>query len=627
MKVLAVLLLVSLAYLLAYNIYGRWLARCIFRLRNDRPCPSKQLYDGIDYVPTPKEVVFGHHFSSIAGTGPIVGPAIAVFWGWLPALLWVVVGAIFIGAVHDLGSLVVSLRHRGQTIGDVAGRLLNKRIRLAFLLVLLLLLTTVLAVFALVIASVFRQFPAAIFPWFVQIPLAIAVGLWLHQGRGRLFVLSAMVLALMYVSVFYGDREPLRQFNQYLANMPVIVWAVFLLVYSFVASVLPVWLLLQPRDYINGLQLTSALGLIALGVAISCIFGWPGPDGMRHAVDFVGPAVQWRVAGAPDIIPFLFITVACGAVSGFHCLVSSGTSSKQLEKETDAQFVGYGAMLLEGFLATLVILACTAGLGLGYKGTDGRWISGEEAWAARYISWAAADALAAKISAFVIGAGNFLRSLGIPQQTSVGLMGVLVASFAATTMDTACRLERYVIEELVRVSEWRAARGMMRRLVELVGSRYGAALIAVVFAAALASVPPPGEQWSIASAGKGGLLLWPLFGATNQLLGGLAFLVIFSYLWRRRRPVFFLILPAIWMLIIPFWAMFVQVFIGSGAQPGWLAEGRWLLVLLGIAAMVLEVWMVVEGIRLIPKIYGVLEEEAAEHEAAQEIEPAIGMGC
>lgn len=234
-------------YLAAYHTYGRWLARRLFRLDPQAPVPSVELEDDIDYVPTSKAVVFGHHFTSIAGTGPIVGPAIAVMWGWLPALLWVLFGSIFIGAVHDFGALVVSLRNRGQTVGDIAGRVLNPRVRILFLLILFMALTIVLAIFGLVIGSVFKLYPASIFPCVVQIPLAIAIGVWLHRRGVHLLLPSLIALVLMYASVVLGDVGWLGSFNASLASWPILAWVGALLVYSYVASVLPVWSLLQPR--------------------------------------------------------------------------------------------------------------------------------------------------------------------------------------------------------------------------------------------------------------------------------------------------------------------------------------------------------------------------------------------
>jgi len=607
MQVLLIALLSGVGFLIAYHTYGRWLGRKIFRLSAQWVCPSHRLNDGQDYVPTPKGVVFGHHFTSIAGTGPIVGPAIAIMWGWLPALIWVLFGSIFIGAVHDLGALVVSLRNNGQTVGDIAGRVVNRRVRLLFLFVLFLALTIVLAIFGLVIASVFRQFPSAIFPCTIQIPIAVAIGTWLHRRGGNLLWPSIIALVLMYLTVYYGDVGVLHDINLAMAAWSSWTWVVILLVYSYVASVLPVWVLLQPRDYINALQLVTALGLLVLGLLVAAFIGGaPLLDGTRPALELAAPMINLNPTGAPAMIPFLFITIACGAISGFHCLVSSGTSSKQLQSENDARFVGYGSMLLEGFLAVLVILACAAGLGLGLTQTDGSVLLGAEAYASRYGVWS--SRLGPLVAAFVDGSSNFLKALGMPAVSATALMGVFVASFAATTMDTACRLQRYVVQELAATTT-PSRKGGFSPLAWLRG-KHGATLFAVATAAFIAAIPPPGKEWAVANAGQGGLILWPLFGATNQLLGGLSFLVITFYLWRRQTPVWFLVVPMIFMLIMPLWAMLWQVFVGGPDNPSWFSQGNWMLVSFALVTLVLEVWMIIEAVRLFPRVKGVIEDNA-----------------
>lgn len=650
-------------YLIAYHTYGRWLARSVFKLDAQADVPSVALNDDRDYVPTQKGIVFGHHFTSIAGTGPIVGPAIAVMWGWLPALLWVVLGSIFIGAVHDFGSLIVSIRNRGQTVGDIAGRVLNKRVRLLFLLILFMALTIVLAIFGLVIAAVFRQYPASIIPCLIQIPIAVAIGIWLHRKGVHLVVPSLLALAVMYLTVIFGNVGWLGQVNAWFASLSTITWVVVLLLYSYVASVLPVWILLQPRDYINSLQLLTALGLIVVGLfAAATLGGAPPSEGAaRPRLEFVAPhyRADAREAGAPLIIPFLFITIACGAISGFHCLVSSGTSSKQVSCETDAQFVGYGSMLTEGFLATLVILACTAGIGLGVtQGIgEGPIVIGEEAYLARYATWQGLG-LTAKVGAFVDGAANFLKAMSIPPAIAVALMGVLVASFAGTTLDTACRLQRYVIQELAstfapRVSTSALAaeaydlddnlEGVDRRtgaaadhrshrfnpLVWLT-NKHGATIFAIVLATGIAALPKPGAAWSLATAGTGGLILWPLFGATNQLLAGLAFLVITFYLWRRNAPVWFVAIPMVFMLIMPAWAMLAEL--PNWLQPpplpdGTVPERNWTVIVIAVATLALEGWMLVEAALMWPRAKGVLEETLPPLRSSASAALAGGRSC
>lgn len=746
METLLIAASAGLAFIVAYHTYGRWLGNKIFNLSADFICPSQRLCDDRDYIPTPKPIVFGHHFTSIAGTGPIVGPAIAVMWGWLPALLWVVFGSIFIGAVHDFGALVVSLRNNGQTVGDISGRMLNRRVRLLFLFVLFMALTIVLAIFGLVIAAVFKQYQAAIVPCLIQIPIAIAIGLWLHRKGVHLLVPSLIALAIMYVAVVFGDEGVLGQVNAWLASQSMMWWVIVLLGYSYFASVLPVWTLLQPRDYINSLQLLTAMTLIVMGLVTAALIGGAPPlDGAeREPLEIVAPVVQWEPSGAPLIFPFLFITIACGAISGFHCLVSSGTSSKQIRSEPDARFVGFGAMLTEGFLATLVICACVAGLGLGdritpieiedrssrgeilgpnYVGSDGQrrhLISNQQSWRisrgeepevtapenssrffpikpqkfvdddlwigwktknsvnsslgvalpdmaivggaafnTRYASWSNAGSLGAKVGAFVDGAANFLKALGLPASVAVALMGVLVASFAGTTLDTACRLQRYVVQELAatflpkggsgrfcpqchnnltgnvsgscgecgwKIDSWKLVNELGKRVrhnaeerselflsvtkpIFWLRNKHGATIFAVVVASFMAAMPVQGSAWSWANAGKGGLILWPMFGATNQLLGGLAFLVIAFYLWRRRKPIFFLVLPLLFMLLMPAWAMIWQLFIGSDTHPAWLSvdSKNWTLIVIALVTLVLEGWMIIEALLLWPQVKGVLE--------------------
>jgi len=604
METLLIALGALVLYLVAYHTYGKWLARKIFKLDEKAIVPSVALNDDKDYVPTSKSVIFGHHFTSIAGTGPIVGPALAVIWGWVPALLWVLFGSIFIGAMHDFGSLVVSMRNRGQTVGDIAGRMLTPRTRILFLSILFMALTIVLAIFGLVIAAVFKQYPAAIFPCLVQIPLAVLIGVYLHRKGINLLIPSLIALALMYVTVYFGDAGFLGALNAKMAAWPIMHWVAFLLVYSYIASVLPVWTLLQPRDFINSLQLLSVIAVVVIGLIVAGLMGGAPAAGetVRPALEIVAPAFEASPEGAPWIFPFLFVTIACGAISGFHCLVSSGTSSKQIRCETDAQFVGYGSMLTEGFLAVIVILACVAGIGLGIQGEGGGVISGEAAFQARYGSWNAASGLGAKVGAFVEGSANFLKALGINPAFAVALMGVFVASFAATTLDTACRLQRYVTQELAATLK-----------IKPLTNKHTATIFAVVIAAIIAGLPVGNAAWSWATAGKGGLLLWPLFGATNQLLAGLAFMVIAFWMWRRKLPVWFVVVPMIFMLILPALAMGLQIFGTNGwlnnAMTGENSGSTWVLVFIGVATIALEIWMIVEALIAWPKVNGVLEEQ------------------
>lgn len=608
-------------FILAYHTYGRWIANRIFELDPQAKVPSCELEDGVDFVPSKKSIVFGHHFTSIAGTGPIVGPAIAVFWGWLPALLWVVFGSIFIGAVHDFGALVVSLRNRGQTVGEIAGRLISARAKILFLVALFFALTVVLAIFGLVIAIIFTKYPGSVLAVWISLPIAIAFGLTLRKIPNAILPMSIIALTMIYLATYVGAYH--FEITLGVSNQ-IVGWTVILLTYCAIASVLPVWLLLQPRDYVNSHQLFVALALLSIGLVVSCL--WGNADLLTSA-----PAItQETPEGTPPIFPFLFITIACGAVSGFHCLVSSGTSSKQLACETDAKAVGYGAMLLEAALAVIVILACCAGVGMGKYSTptkttqadgqtrfvadlerdaSGQVITGRQAWRQTYQldfvnqetgqlemrKWKDFN-LGNKIGAFIDGGANFLLSIGIPLTLGMNIIAVLVASFAATTLDSATRLQRYVVQEL----------GTTLRIKPLT-NMYVATLFAVTLGCAIAMIPNSNGEY-----GKGGMLLWPLFGATNQLLAGFAFMVTAFYLWRRAKPVGFVVIPMLIMTFLPTAALLWQLF---DAESGWLTGGEnsnWLAGTIGVVTIFLQAWMIVEAIIVWPNVKGVMETQLGE---------------
>jgi carbon starvation protein len=620
-----------IGFIVAYNTYGRWIAKKVFALNADAVVPSKELEDGIDYVPSQRSIVFGHHFTSIAGTGPIVGPAIAVFWGWLPALLWVIFGSIFIGAVHDFGALVVSMRNRGQTVGEIAGRMISPRTKILFLFTLFFALTVVLAIFGLVIAIIFKFYPESVLAVWVSLPIAIVFGLMMRKGSKHLLPMSIIALTLIYFAVYIGayhfpiELNPSPEIFGEWAN-PVVIWTIILLVYCAIASVLPVWLLLQPRDYVNSHQLFVALGLLVAGLMIA---SFTGKADLIASTPMVNQNLPLHT---PPIWPFLFITIACGAISGFHCLVSSGTSSKQLSCETDAQAIGYGSMLLEGALAVVVILACCAGVGMGkfeknslvqangvqrieYQPVmvNDRQVVKREAWRSAYQldqegkSWNDFK-LPQKIGAFIDGGANFLSAVGIPLRMGIGIIAVLVACFAATTLDSATRLQRYVIQELGGSLGIKPLKNM-----------YMATIVAVTLGGAIAMIKGP------TGPGSGGLLLWPLFGATNQLLAGLAFMVTTFYLWRRGKPIWFVAIPMLIMIILPAYALCWLLF---NSSTGWLwAEGKMLISSIGIVTLLMQLWMVVEAFLMWPKAKGVLEESLPPLKPSNDLNASGGRSC
>ena len=556
------MLVCGVGYLIAYHTYGRFLAKKIFKLNKNAPVPSVELQDGIDYVPTKKGVIFGHHFTSIAGTGPIVGPAIGIIWGWLPAILWVTFGCIFMGAVHDLGALVVSLRNEGKSISEIAAKYINIRVRFIFFAVVFLSLLIVIAIFGVVIAAVFTTFPSSVIAVWLQIPIAVTLGFAIYKKGASIPTATAIAVVGMYLFIAVSSWLPIK-FDMVLGMPATGFWVIILLIYAWVASTLPVTTLLQPRDYINAWQLFIAMALLVGGTVMASLTG---------KLPLVAPAINTSLPpNTPPIWPVMFVIIACGAISGFHSLVASGTSAKQVAKESDSLFVGYGSMLLEGALAVLIIICVAAGIGMALKLTDGTTLTGQAAWQHQYNSWIGAKGLPDKIAPVVIGAANIMRTLGLPESLGITLMGVFIASFAGTTLDTSVRIQRYVVSELA--TDLR---------IPSLANRWTATSFAVLTAAALA--------FATGANGKGAMKLWPLFGTSNQLLAALALLVVTIYL-KRRGGLKFLVtaMPCLIMLTITNWAMVKSEMI-------YLADKNWLLVTVGAGIFALALWMTAEAL-------------------------------
>ena len=552
--------LVFVGFALGYRYYSRFLARRVFALSDRESVPSREFEDGIDYLPTHRQVLWGHHFASVAGAAPIVGPAIAVIWGWLPALVWVTVGTIFMGAVHDFSALVISARHRGRSMGEIAGHIVGPRVRTLFLLIISLLIWVVLAVFAFIIGTLFHSTPSSIFPINVQIIVAMALGWLVYRRRVGLFAPSLLGYAVLLCAIFYGG--PFAEAFPAIKEISVYTWVWALLLYSFAASVLPVWLLLQPRDYLNSHQLVTGLIVLSAGLLV-----------LRP--DVVAPVLNPHPEGAPSMIPFLFVTIACGAISGFHGLVSSGTTSKQLACMTDARPIGYGGMLAEGMLGTMAVLAATAGF------------ASEAEWWSHYSSWGAASGLAAKLDAFVSGGATFVASLGVPVGTAKTFMAVMVIAFAATSLDTGARIQRLVIAELAE------AYG-----VKTLTNRFAAGALGIGAALLLAITQ---------GGGQGGLALWPLFGTTNQLVAGVTLLLVSIWLQRHGRPVVYTLIPMLAVGGVTAWAM-------VGNLVDYYADftDLWLLAISGTLILALDLWIMLEGLRTLLEERGAREPAPAQ---------------
>ncbi|MCH8905097.1 MAG: carbon starvation protein A [Bacteroidetes bacterium] len=556
---------------LGYRFYARYLSRKVYVTEGPdaKPevMPSVSMEDGVDFVPTRRGVLFGHHFASIAGAAPILGPAIAIIWGWLPALIWVVVGVIFMGAVHDYGALVISTRHKGKSIGAIAEDMIGPRSKVLFLIVIFLLVFVVLAVFAYAIAKLFILYPGTVIPINFEIFISIIIGRYIYKRKGSLLIPSLLALVALYVMIYVGFRYPIYlPESLWINGSEVLTWIVFLMTYSFIASILPVWLLLQPRDYINSHKLIVGLVLIYAGLFVT------QPEMDAPMVNFSGTnMLPW--------FPFLFITIACGAISGFHSLVSSGTTCKQIKTIKDTKFIGYGAMLGEATLAIAATMAVAAGF------------SSSEAWHAHYGDFNMAKGMQPSLEAFVNGTAGFLSSLGITQVFIDGrgnshtlaavFISVIVISFSATSLDTATRIQRYIIGEL----------GETFKIKPLANNRYLQGFIAVLLPFLLIISD---------SAGKGGLRLWPLFGSTNQMVGALTLLVISIWLYKQKKNFWITVIPMIFITVITFIGTIQNIFAYFGDQS--INEvNRFLLISISFVIGICQIWIIGEAITVFRK--------------------------
>ncbi|USQ80769.1 carbon starvation protein A [Ornithinimicrobium faecis] len=535
-----VLALVGVGMILAgYFLYSKYLANRIYALDDSRTAPSEQFEDGVDYVPTNKYVLWGHHFTSVAGAAPIVGPAVAVIWGWLPAFLWVTLGTVFFAGMHDMGALWASVRNRGQSIGALSGRYIGARGRNLFLVVIFLLLLMVNAAFAVVIAGLLIATPTAVIPTWGALVVAFLIGQAIYRYKWNLPLVSVVGVVALYALIVVGDNVPLALPETVLGLPDNAFWIIVLFVYAGIASMLPVWMLLQPRDYINGLQLFIALGILYGSVLIA-------------RPEIVAPAYNQNVPdGTPGIMPLLFVTIACGAISGFHGMVSSGTSSKQLAKESDARFVGYFGAVGEGLLALGAIIATTA----GFK-TLADWENVYQAFND------------GGVSAFVEGGGAIIEAgLGLPQSLSATIMATTAILFAATTMDTGVRLQRFVVQEIGDI----AGVTLRKNLATIIAVGVGLAL-----------------TFGAGADGSGGMLIWPLFGTTNQLMAALTLSIIAIMLLRRGRTPLPALIPLVFVGAVTVYALFVQL--GTFYE-----ESNWLLLIMDIVILIAALWVIVEA--------------------------------
>jgi len=551
---------------LGYKYYASFIAKKIYSLDEfSGLVPAKEFEDGIDFVPTPKGILLGHHFTSIAGAAPIIGPCIAAYWGWLPAFLWIVFGAIFIGGIHDFGALVISVREKGNTIAEITGIIINKKVKAIFLFFVMMLSWLVMAVFSMAIAGLFVSMPTAVLPINIEIIIAILVGFLLYKNNNNSFIVSVLGLVVLYLFIYVGSFTPFS-FGSYGIDKSsqITIWILLLFIYSAIASLLPVWLLLQPRDYLNSHQLMVGLFLIYAGIVIA-----------QPSIE--APMIRSLENGGPSLFPLLFVTVACGAVSGFHGLIASGTTSKQISNIKHTKLIGYGSMLGEGTLALASTIAAVAGISLVKKcSLPSIGYVENLSWNIYYDTWAHASTN--KATAFVLGGGALIESLGISAILAQTITAVLVISFAATTLDTATRVQRFIITEVGKSAK-----------IEVLSNRYFSTLLAILPALALTlgNIVDPISGQKI----KLGWALWPIFGASNQMLASLILMMLSIYFWKKKKAVFPLFIPFVFITITTFISLLfnAKLFINNG---------NLFLFTLEIVLIFFISWMLYEGFKI-----------------------------
>lgn len=526
MTLISLLLIVGVIFIIAYFTYGRFLEKKMGVDPNHKT-PAVEMADGVDYVEAKKPVLLGHHFATIAGGGPIVGPVSAAVFGWIPAVIWIVLGSIFIGGVHDYTALQASIRHKAQSIGTIIKEYIGKRGQTLFLAFSVATLILIVGVFIILVRDTFVNVPEAATSSLLFIGLAVLFGILVNQLRMNFLLASALGVIAMFVAVWFGNVFPL--------HLSGTTWVIILLAYSYIASVLPVWILLQPRDYLNSFLL---YGMI-LGAVIGIIFANPVMK-MDGYTGFYNETLGY-------MFPILFITIACGAVSGFHSLVSSGTTAKQLDNEKNGKFITYGGMLLEGFLAVIAI------------GSVGYLTQAE-------FTTKLAE-LGGPIPTFSAGVGFLMSHFGIPEVVGTTFVALVASAFLMTTLDSATRLGKYAVQEF--------AEGKSK----FFSNQHIATLIIVIGAGALAV----SGTWN---------KVWPLFGSANQMLGAIALLAVSAWLMKKGVNAWFTIIPMILMFIITLSALSVLIYenIFTGGSPNYfLAISAFALLVLCIF-LIFEAW-------------------------------------
>ncbi len=511
MNVLIIAAILILWLVAGYKIYGNIIVKKVAQVDDSRPTPAHELCDGIDYSPAKKSLLFGHHFSSIAGAGPILGPLLGVlYFGWLGALIWIAVGSVFMGAVHDYTSLMVSVHNKGTSLADISEKTLGKRTKIIFSLFLWLTLALVIAVFAVVASQTLVSQPQIVIPTFGLIFIAMVMGWLIYKKNFNVVAATILALVLLFSFIYLGQNYPISLPDQVMGLSPLSIWFYVLIIYSLFASSLPVWFLLQPRDYISTWILFLGLGVGYLGL----IFTHPSIQ---------APAfISFNSKGGP-LWPILFVIIACGAISGFHSIVAGGTTAKQLPTEKAGKMIGFGGMLTESALAGLVIFIAAAALTWDPAGID-------KQFGFQYLMTEMGD----PIQAFAVGFGKLLSSIpGLTLVFGTFFGMVMLNAFVLTSLDTGTRLGRFIFSEL------------LNKKYPVLQNRWVSSAIILILAALL-------------GATEGYKAIWPVFGASNQLVAALALIVVSSYLVGVKRPKKYTIIPAYFMLMTTLAALIYQ---------------------------------------------------------------------
>lgn len=526
MNALWIVIISIIVFIVAYITYGSWLAKQ-WGIDPTRKTPAHEMNDGVDYVPTKPAVLLGHHFASIAGAGPINGPIQAAIFGWVPVLLWIVVGSIFFGGVHDFGSLFASVRHKGKSIGEVIHTNMGKKGMMLFSVFAWLTLLLVVAAFTNIVASTFASVPAAASSSLMFIVLAVAFGYAVYRKGLSLKIGTIVGVIALFLCVYLGYLFPLQ--------LSLNTWIVIMMVYIFVASTAPVWILLQPRDYLNSFLLYAMIAGAVLGIVI-----------FRPSIQL--PAVTGFNVNGQLMFPMLFVIVACGAISGFHSLVASGTTSKQIDNEKDAKAIGYGAMLIEGVLAVIALVT------------------------AAYVSNGELTELlkGGPVNVFSSGVGTFMSKFGIPFDIGKSFVALAVSAFALTSLDTATRLGRFIFQEFFDNPE--------KEKQSVLTNMYVSTAITVIIGGYLAA--------------GGYARIWPIFGSANQLLAALSLLAVAVWLKKTGKNYHMLTIPMIFMLVITLFALVLLI-------KSNLAAGNYILVVFPVLLFVLAIVLAKEGYSII----------------------------